>query len=245
MEIHLPGLDQIVNVRPLKVKEINLLTDRASLQNGETVNRLLKDALVDSFIDPITLLDGDRNAILFGVRRATWLDDYDITVSCPACRQRQDFTVDLSNIQEKSGDRDLIKKRYEEPNFLAPFQFKGCGLTAWWRFTDGSDFKKLIDINKKKSNQLASESLALRIKRIEGSKEGVPIKRVLEELDASDMSDFNEYYDECAPGHDTKVDLICTNGLCGAEFTVDMPIEPENFFKRSVRGRRSSIVSST
>lgn len=245
MEVYLPALDKTVNVRGLKVKEIDSIADKRQLMSGDAIEKMLQDCLTDSEVKAGELLSGDRNALFMGVRRATYGDEYDFSLKCPTCGHSAMYGISLASIPVIKGDRDLVNKRMEDKTFLAPFKFKECGKTAHWRFKDASDMKKGLAIQKNKAESQISQSMLLLIQKVDGLEEGVPLKRFIEELGAGDAQDFVDYYKTVEPGLDDEIELICESGLCGTEMKVTMPFDPVNFFKRSVRTKRYSTASFT
>lgn len=238
MKILLPGLDQEVEVRGLKVREINALTDRQKMMSGEGLDHILASALdPPGQVEPKKLLAGDRNALLVGIRRVTWGDIYDLEVKCPACSQKAEYEIDLSKVQHKKHREDFAKAQYSDPTALHAYELPQSGVKVYWRFLDGFDDEKRVKISRTKGDQMTTEVLALKIRKAEGF-EG-PIKRFIEEMTAVDAQEFSEFYEECEPGLDSKVEITCKNSMCMEEMKFDMPIEPGNFFKRSATKKHS------
>ncbi len=245
MQIHLPGKQINVQVKPLTVKDINMLTDPSAMQNPETHNTILKSGLADKDIDPMDLIQGDRNALFIGIRRATYGNDYDVSLQCPACRTKQEFAVDLSAMEEKPGNQEAIQAFYDDPK-NATFQYRfSDDVVANCKFLDGHDFKKQHALAKKKQDSLVTEGLLLQIKSLSGMKEGMQAKQYVNSMPAGELHDFLEFLGEQAPGIDNSVEVKCQNGFCGNEFDFQLPIDVGNFFKRSSKKKPSETSSST
>lgn len=235
--VTLPASKQEITVRGMKVSEMNLLNDRAKMMNGQAAEELLSACLEKKEgVDLQKMMACDRNAILFAIRRATFGDEYDYTVQCPHCQTRSTYGINLNELKPTEGNADLVAKQLADPTALHPFELPEGKRTVYWSFSIGADLKKAIDIRKRKGDQLASALLQLRIKKVDGlAEEGKSVKTFLEEISYGDAEAFMDYYRECEPGYDEKIQQVCQNGLCGAEFEIDLPIDIETFFKRSVR----------
>lgn len=233
LSISLPALKREVTVRTMQVKEFDLLTNKQKMMGGEALDELFKNCIQDQDINLDNLLSADRNALLIGIRRATFGDLYEFAVKSPyaSSEKPQVFEINLSELEYRSGDRELVEKRLQDPQAKFPFTLPS-GKKILWRFTDGSDFKKALKILKGETK--ATQDLLLRIVEVEGLKEeGIPLKRFVSEMDYEDMAEFNEYYEEKTPAIDDKIELICQE--TGELFTVKFEINVENFFKRNSR----------
>lgn len=107
-EVTLPG--GFINregalVKYAEVRELNGADEEAVARAGSTgraLNVMLQRGLVSLGMEPAskedldTLLAGDRDAILIGVRRATFGNTIDFTGTCQSCSTRQNLTVDLT-----------------------------------------------------------------------------------------------------------------------------------------------------
>lgn len=238
MLIKLPALGIEVPVRPMKVREFDLITNQAKMASGEALEELLSSCLeCDPKPDVSRMLSADRNALLIGIRRATFGNMYEFSVKSPFDHENkpQTYEVDLSQLEIKKGNTELVKRRLENPEATFPYEMAD-GTKILWRFTDGTDVRKALKAMK--SDSKATQDLLLRIVKVEGLEEkGIPLKRWLSDMNYADMQDFNDYYEENSPGVDETVELICQK--TGEMFTVQLEISAENFFKRSSRKKTS------
>lgn len=240
LEVFLLASKRDVTLRGMKVKEVNQLTNRQAMSSGAAMEAILKDCLVTPGVDLDDALQADRNCVFFGIRRATFGNEYDFKVKCPACSEPADYEVDLAKLDVNEGNPAMISEALADPKATFPFVLPESGSTVRWRFLRGRDNKKIIEMQKKKSDRLASESLLLRVVEVDGLREaGIPLKRWAEELDAGDLQALTEYIDSCTPGYDDKIHVYCQNGLCGARIDMTMPIDAESFFKRSSKTKRA------
>lgn len=237
--VKLPALDQEVEVRSMKVSEIDILTDRKKMAQGDALDKILKNCLITENLDPVKMLSSDRNALLIAVRRATFGDLYEFASRSPfqTDDKNQDFEVNLSDLEMFGGDRDLVNKWIEDPK--ATFDYKmECGKIIEWRFVDGNDFKKMLQSIKRGADRATADLLARIVSVKEnGEKIQEPLKRFIQNMDFVDMDDFNEFYKEKAPYVDDLINLECQE--TGQDFEVRLQLDVENFFKRNSRKKRS------
>lgn len=118
-EVALPG--GFINregalVKYAEVRELNGADEEAIARSGSTgraLNTMLQRGLVSlgmestSKEDLDTLLSGDRDAILIGVRKATFGKNIEFSGSCPTCSAEQSIILDLDN--------DIPVKTLEDP----------------------------------------------------------------------------------------------------------------------------------
>lgn len=258
IEITLPGLQKKVQVRNMKVKEVDMMTNRAKMVSGDGLDELLESCMVTKVgISPNNMLDGDRNALLMGVRRATFGNDYDFHAVCPHCSEKEVYTVDLENFANVPGNQEFVQKTYEwlakdatlvakspekkahkdsEPLFLVELENE---IKLHCRLETASDHKKLLKGIKSNGGKKATIKLMLKIKKAEGLPQGSPIKAWIPEMDWDDLEKFNEEYNKYAPYLDDKINLTCDNGFCGEDFETKLEITTDTFFKRSSRKKTS------
>lgn len=239
IEAYLPALKKNVQVRGMRVREMDVLSDKRALLSGTAVDLILAGCCLDESIDISKILSADRNALFTAIRRATYGDEYEFNIGCPACGTRALYSVDLAQLPIIEGDEEMIKRQIDDPKTLHKFKFPICGKMAYWSFATSADEKERLKIIKNNQDKKATKSLLLTIKNVEGLKdEGIPLKVFVNDLEAEDAEAFADYYKECEPGVDDKIDLICENGLCNSEFQVVMPLDRENFFKRSTKKKK-------
>lgn len=103
-------------IRKAEVKELNGLDEEAIAKSGSAAkafNVLLQRGLVKLGSEEVTkdhidgLLSGDRDAILIGIRRATFGEVIPLNIQCPSCNSNQSLEIDLN--------ADVPVKTLEDP----------------------------------------------------------------------------------------------------------------------------------
>lgn len=232
LKVKLPASGQEVEVRRLTVKEIDVLASPKSQKTGSGLQQMLKNCVVSKETDTSDLLKCDDTALMFAIRRCTFGDHYDFRAKCPECGEKAVYTIDLSDLDVLPGNLDIVSKFNGDSKYRAQFRLPYSEKVVWWKLMRSSDQAKVMQVRRKHGDSLASAYLKLKISKVDGVDQ---TKHFLENMDAEDLQAFNEYYEECEPGFDDKVDLFCENGACGEDFQLAIPLDPENFFKRSAR----------
>lgn len=228
------GLGQEVEVRSMKVSEIDVLTDKKKMAQGDALDTILKNCLVTPDIDTIKLLSSDRNSLLIGVRRATFGEIYEFSIKSPTQTddRAQTYEIDLSELGGFEGDRELVEKWLSERK--TTFSYKmDCGKIIEWRFVDGTDFKKMLKQIKRGDDRATADLMAriVSVKEENGEKISEPLKQFIKNMDYIEMDDFNEHYKERCPFVDDTIELECQE--TGEFFQAKLQLDIENFFKRN------------
>ncbi|MEM7495510.1 MAG: hypothetical protein AAF471_05110 [Myxococcota bacterium] len=226
MTINLPGCNRDVDIRGMSTGEMDLLTNPAHVKSGRALRTIVKKCLLTPDIQLENLLYGDFIVLTIAVRRATYGDECDFIAQCSFCKHGGTYTVDLSQLPARQGDRELVERQLQDPEACHAYTFPECGRTARFRLEQGEQQPVT-------PKQLRVETLQRRIVAVDGLKEsGTPLRVFLrDELPGGDTSDFLRYYDQVSPGIDDEVRVNCTG--CGVEFQCNMSPGLESFFDRS------------
>jgi hypothetical protein len=210
-----PLAEGFVEMRYMRAKEEDILTNQNYIQNGTVIDKLLQSLIVT----PCTygdLLVGDKNAILIASRILGYGKDYEFEY----LGQKQ--VVDLSLIKHKEVDYSLIKSG--ENNFA--FTLPSTGTNITFKLLTHAD-EVLIDQEVKglkRLNKDSSAELSTRLKRMITSVEGDSTPKTIRDfvdnyLLARDSRAFREYIRQVQPDVDLK--FYPENGPDGG---VDIPI---------------------
>ena len=110
-----------VIMKYMTAKEEDILTNQAYIQKGIVLDKLLQ-ALIVSKINYSDLVTGDKNAIMVAARILGYGKNYPIKFFNESTNKQDDYTVDLTALQEKPLDESLITPGTNEFSFtLAKF----------------------------------------------------------------------------------------------------------------------------
>ena len=102
-----------IEMKYMTAKEEDILTNANYIRQGTVIDKLLQ-ALIVTPIDYNELLVGDKNAILVAARILGYGKDYTFIYN------DEEHTVDLSTIESKPLNEDLIKRGANEFKFQLP-----------------------------------------------------------------------------------------------------------------------------
>jgi len=212
----------------MSAKHEDILTNMNYIKNGTAIDKLLQ-ALVVTPINFDDLIVGDKNAILIAARILGYGKDYPIRFYNTSTRSEDDYTIDLTTLNEKEVDQSLFTSGKNEFMFTLP-QSKN---NITFKFLTGGDEKKITqEINGlKKLYPNDSFDLTTRLKymitSVEGSRETKDIREFVDNyLTAQDSRAFREYYAKSMP--DINLDItVEKDGYTQEGVTVPIGI---NFF---------------
>jgi hypothetical protein len=187
-----------VEMKYMTAKEEDILTNQNYINKGIVLDELLKSLIV-SKINYDELVVGDKNAILIAARILGYGKDYSFSYD------GEEYTVDLSKIENKPLDTNIFRKGINEFNFTLPHSTT----EITFKFLTGSDEKKikaelegLKKINKNNSAELSTR-LKYMITSVGGSREAKDIRQFVDnQLLARDSRALREYIKEVQPDVD-------------------------------------------
>ena len=172
-EVTLPG--GFINregalVKYAEVRELNGADEEAVARAGSTgraLNVMLQRGLVSLGMEPAskedldTLLAGDRDAILIGIRRATFGNTIDFTGTCQSCSTRQNLMVDLTK------DIPVVELKDPKEDRLWTYESK-LGIVVVG-LPNGSVQRRLLENNDKNAAELNTILLSGCVASVNGS----------------------------------------------------------------------------
>lgn len=94
---------EYIEIKAMTATEEDILTSRALIKKGAVVDTLISACIMNKTVSPSTLLLGDKNAILIGIRIGGFGQEYEIKTTCPeeSCGKSYNHTFDLSALELK------------------------------------------------------------------------------------------------------------------------------------------------
>jgi hypothetical protein len=207
-----------VEIKYMTAKEEDILTNQSYIQKGTVLDKLLESVVV-SEVDLDELIVGDKNAILIATRILGYGKDYNVTFD------NQDYTIDLSTLENKPLDESSLTKGVNEFSFTLPHS--DTPLT--FKILNGKDEKKIERelAGLKKLNKDSVPELTTRLKYIITSVNGETEPKTIREfvdgyLLARDSRALREYIKITQP--DVDLNYVLEGGR-----EVEVPIGL-NFF---------------
>ena len=198
-----------IEMRYMSAKDEDILTNINFIKQGTAIDKLLK-SLVVSPIDLDDLITGDKNAILFAARILGYGHEYTFQFKNQATNKEDEYTVDLTKLEEKKIDETLFAQGKNEFEFTLP----KSGNVVTFKLLTGKD-EKSIDAEIKglqKIDANASYENTTRLKHmitsVNGKTDKVSIYDFVDNyLLAPDSRAFKKYYNDISPDIDTTVTI--------------------------------------
>jgi hypothetical protein len=187
-----------VEIKYMTAKEEDILTNQSYIKNGTVLDKLLKSVIVSkiAFDD---LLIGDKNAIMVAARILGYGADYKFDYL------GEEYTVDLSQLENKEIKEELFTSRTNEFSFTLPHSKNKVTfklLTHKDEQNINRELEGLKKINKDSSPELSTRMKYL-ITSVEGSRETKDIREFVDNyLLAKDSRALREYIKEVQPDVD-------------------------------------------
>ena len=204
----------VIKMKYMTAKEEDILTNQNFIKNGTVINKLLQSLIVTpvSYND---LLIGDKNAILIAARILGYGADYTFEYVSPNTGDKEEVTIDLTELDDKELDESLMIEGRNEFAFTLPTS----KVEVTFKFLTHGDEEKIQKELKglKKINKQSSSELTTRLKHtllsVNGDRD---IKAIREFVDnrflARDSKAFRSYLSEVMPDINMQVDLDLENG---------------------------------
>lgn len=203
-----------IEMKYMTAKEEDILTNQSYIKNGTVLDKLMKSLIV-SKINYDDLLIGDKNAIMVASRILGYGSEYTFEYG------GEEYTVDLTSLDNKPLDEKLFSSRTNEFSFTLP-KSKNTVTFKLLTHKDEQDINRELE-GLKKINKDASPELSTRLKYIITSIEGNRDKKAIREfvenyLLAQDSRALREYVREIQP------DVDLTFFPNGSDDRVSLPI---------------------
>jgi hypothetical protein len=223
-----------IEIRHMTAKEEDLLTSRTLLKKGLAIERLMKNIIVDKFIDTDTLLIGDRNAIIIAARISGYGNGYKTQITCPACNTAQDYSFDLNEATVyNGGDLDVMNiVANDDGTHTYDVKVPVLGATITFRLLTGRDEKSLVGTTKQARNNLTERAITTQLTNIivgvNGSTDPKVLKLLIDSMPSRDARHLRQAYRLATP----NVDLTQTFGCeeCDHEQEMEVPLTADFFW---------------
>jgi hypothetical protein len=189
-----------IEMKYMTAKEEDILTNANYIRQGTVIDKLLQ-ALIVTPIDYNELLIGDKNAILVAARILGYGKDYNITFG------GNEYTVDLTQLQNKEVDFSLFKRGTNDFSFILPHS---NNTVTFKILTHGDEQKIEAEIKGlQKVNPNTTTDITTRMKHmitsIEGKRDQKDIREFVDNyLIAKDARALRQYYASISPDLNMK-----------------------------------------
>jgi hypothetical protein len=198
-----------IEMRYMSARDEDILTNINFIKQGTAIDRLLK-SLITSPVDIDDMVTGDKNAVLFAARILGYGKDYTFKFRNESTGTDDEYTLDLTTLDEKPLDENLFEKGKNEFTFTLP----KSGNVVTFKLLTGKD-EKSIDAEIKGLQKLdanGSFENTTRLKHmiiaVNGKTDRISIIDFVDNyLLAPDSRALKKYYAEISPDIETTITL--------------------------------------
>jgi hypothetical protein len=226
-----------IEVREMTAHEEDILADVNLQRNGQAINKLISNIIVDKRINPDSLLVGDKNAITIAARINGYGPEYKTSVGCPACGAKNKHSFDLRHLESKhsviSETVTHVGDRVFE--FTLPRTFYNVRIQLLNSTESNKMNKTLEKARKGKGNaNLQTNFLKLIVHAVENKPDSLwyedrpVIDQFVESIPAIDAAYIRTMYKMISPDIDMTQDFECIE--CGHTQDMEVPLNAEFFW---------------
>jgi hypothetical protein len=223
-----------VDIRSMTAREEDILSSPALLKTGRAISTLLRSCLVQTAVDPDSLLVGDRNAILVAVRITGYGREYSPEVECPKCDQRDkpEPPFDLAKIAIKRLGAAPIQAGENAFSYVFPV----CKKDVVFKLLSGADERDLSAVLERQRKAIGpfgidspvTTRLWMHCLSIGGETDRNKLMAIIRSLSPRDARALRKYIADIEPGIEMKQVYACKR--CGEETEVEVPMTSEFFW---------------
>ena len=222
-----------VQYRAMTAREEDILMSPALVKKGTVISELLKSCLVDKRVDVRTLLSGDQQAIMLGIRMSGYGNMYEPKFECPKCEHTTIVQIDLAEFNI----RPLTLAPVDPGQNLFVFELPMCKKKVHFKFLTVAEEEASVraaEMKKKKGIQkdnLVTSQLMSSIVAVDGDQSQNYISKFVTNMPARDSMELRRHILKNQPSVETKFDFLC--GSCEHYVEADMPMTLEFFWPGS------------
>lgn len=236
------------SVRGLKGREIDLFVNKAEARKRKIGNKILSTCWLkttspgpysfETTPDFARVLQADRFYVMLQIRMATYGSTYAFPVKCDDedCLKPYEWELDLKDLPvKKVTEADL--ETFKAGN---RFETEFGGRRVVYRLPTGETASKIEQHMERSPEGRLTAAIKQRLIEVEGV-ESHAWQEWLQDLDAMDLEDMVELFDEHDGGVETDIDIECP--YCGAPKRVRLPFDRVSIWQRPKR--KKDAASST
>jgi len=218
-----------------------------ALFNGQAVTSVIQSC-VPNIRDAWKMPSVDIDAVLVGIRIATYGHDMDVSTQCPSCKTEADYTADLRRVLDgiqitaysepfRVGDLEISLRpmSYQQINTNSMAQFEDQKTLQMLQDATASDQDKIVRLNEvlRKITAMTTQALAQSIAQVRTPDAAViDSNHIVEWLNNCDRNTFNAIRDHIVEakrqGEIRPLSLTCQN--CQHQYQQPYTLDMANFF---------------
>lgn len=240
-----------VEIKDMTAFHEDILSNRNYITEGVLFDKFIK-AICAQDVDPLTLLTGDRTAIMIAARSAAYGNKFNTKIKCPACQTTNHIDAFLQtptdenpvgNLKVNHGclDEDILSLFDASVDYdkrVVTFKLQS-GIEIKVRLMDGNLEKSLAAIAafKKKNKQGTGELTSLdqmlqAVESIGGHVGTAERQQILGSMPASESLYFKSAYKALSPSINILINQECSNSYCDNVIEQEVGLSPDFFWPK-------------
>lgn len=214
--------EETIEIRQMTAKEEDILTSTTLLKKGIALDKVIENIIVNKQIDPKKLLIGDRNAIIIAARVSGYGSDYNVTLTCPNCgnKDKTNFDLNCASIN-KADEYTDYSVEYVGDGIFSTVLHKLQNVEVQFRLLNGADEKELTK-GVKTGDKFVTNQLHKIIHSVNGDTSTETIRSLIENLPMIDARLIRAAYKAVNPNIELNYNFTCSN--CSHEQELEVPI---------------------
>ena len=215
----------------------DILNSQNLISKGIAISRFIEALIATPNVKIADLINGDYNYLQYAARVLLYGSQYEVTVTCPNCRQTQKETIQLNSFEAKNVDLSKTEQGKNTIEFTLP---EG-GDTFILKLLTVKDVEQLTEETKGMRKVQGSNGVIpsissylaksiVKVSRSDGSDIDTPSdirNYVANELRSTDSLAIRGFVSKVNPDLDTSFKFLCNS--CNTESNVEVPMDT-NFF---------------
>lgn len=220
-----------VEIKQMTAKEEDLLTSKSLIKKGAVIDKLIQSLVVDKNINTDSLTVEDRGAIIVAARISAYGPEYDTSVTCPSCSQKNRHTFNLMQKLEDDEQREIIDAPIDQNGFFSIT----LPVTKWsivCRALNGNDEKQFVRLTEQKKSATNDSIFLDQLKSMIVAVQGITDKSLLDiavsSLPAGDTRFLRREYQKIVSPFELKQNFVCSS--CSYETVMEVPLSADFFW---------------
>lgn len=214
-----------VELRFPTAKDEDILTSKSLIQKGTVINAFIESLIVDKNINSDTLIIGDKNSLIFASRILAYGKEYDATITCPGCGEKNNKIIDISsfvtknvNLEDESKiDFNLFTLKLPASKSVIEYKI----LTSGNEKDIDAELKGLKQHSKSKVDMEITTRLKYAIVSVDGNKDRTYIRKFVDSMLSVDSLAYRNELKRISPDVDMKFSFECES--CDYSERMTMP----------------------
>jgi hypothetical protein len=220
-----------LQIRSMTAREEDILASPAFHKEGTALTHLIQSCLTDKSVRSEDMINGDRMALMIGIRVTGYGPEYHASSRCKNCGTQNEFIVDLTSLPIKRLSIVPNNSGENSFNFKLPVTKKNVTFkypTAKEEKLRSDQVKSMQKITGALITNNVTSFLENSIISVEGIKDRNKIKHFVMNMPAYDSKSLRKFIIDNEPGIDMSCNFECKN--CGLTNKTTMPMSTEFFW---------------